>query len=128
MFLRKLEKGECKEHGTRCRTARLIKCDKCQAEFVVHGEHMAPRTYCSEKCRKTGSLATYARAEENKKKWDRIRYGRRPAKKSNPMTPFHPFIAIGVLSWFLLPARCQKCGQKLRNLWSLDNPKIGCGC
>jgi hypothetical protein len=44
------------------------------------------------------------------------------------MTPFHLFIAIGVVSWLILPPRCETCGAERRNIWSLDNPKIVCKC
>jgi hypothetical protein len=81
MFLRKLETGECQEHGSRCKTARLMECNECHGEFVIHGEINAPRrSYCSRECRNKGSKAVFEHGEEMKKKWARIKYGRAPAQ------------------------------------------------
>jgi hypothetical protein len=44
------------------------------------------------------------------------------------MTPFHLFIAIGILSWLILPERCETCGAEFTNFWSFDKPKVGCEC
>jgi hypothetical protein len=82
MFIRKLEKGECTEHqGTwKCRTARLMECDECHNEFVIHAEKAAKQSYCSPVCRTIGNRKAMARAEETKKKWVRIKFGRAAQK------------------------------------------------
>ena len=82
MFLRELEPRECPDHRI-CRTAALFECDNCHGEFLVHGlGHRMKKSYCSPACRKTGSYATMARAEEAKKKFNRIKYGRSYEKKA----------------------------------------------
>jgi hypothetical protein len=82
MFLRKLEKGECPEHQGKwkCRTARLMECDECHTEFIIHGETAAAQaSYCSAKCGKKASDKNYKHGEEVRKKWNRIKYGRASA-------------------------------------------------
>jgi hypothetical protein len=77
MFIRKLEPGECQEHGRKCRTARLMECDNCHNEFVIHGEQNGMmRSYCKRSCGQRGGEKNMAHAEEVRKKWARIKYGR----------------------------------------------------
>jgi len=80
MFIRNLEKGECPEHQKhqRCSTASYFECENCHKEFIVHGKTAISHTsYCGLDCRKVGIYAVMKKAEEDKKKWNRIRYGRK---------------------------------------------------
>ncbi len=83
MFLRHLEQGECEVHQrqTKCRTGRLMECDWCHREFIIHGSKDAmKRSYCSPKCTRNGNAAAIERAVENVKRFKRINYGKPPAK------------------------------------------------